>query len=162
MKLPATILAGTILGVMAGCGTSGSDDEPLTVGAASSLRTALADYAGQDDSLDPVRVSFAGSDLIAAQIRPGAGIDGIAAASTSDPDELFKDGLVGKPVPYARNEVVIGVPAGSGIDSELFQEAAGQLFPTTLDILGRVQIFVPKEQASEARKQLDEYLNATE
>ncbi len=117
MKLPATILAGTILGVMAGCGSSGSDDEPLTVGAASSLRTALADYAGQDDSLDPVRVSFAGSDLIAAQIRQGAGIDVIAAASTSDPDELFKDGLVGKPVPYARNEVVIGVPAGSGIDS---------------------------------------------
>ena len=52
--------------------------------------------------------------------------------------------------------------AGSGIDSELFQEAAGQLFPTTLDILGRVQIFVPKEQAGEAQKLLDEYNNATE
>ena len=47
--------------------------------------------------------------------------------------------------------------AGSGIDSELFQEAAGQLFPTALDVLGRVQIFVPKEQAGEARRLLEEY-----
>lgn len=59
-------------------------------------------------------------------------------------------------------DIIKAYLAGSGIDSELFQEAAGQLFPTTLDILGRVQIFVPKEQESEARKHLDEYLKATE
>ena len=59
-------------------------------------------------------------------------------------------------------DIIKAFLAGSGIDSELFQEAAGQLFPTTLDILGRVQIFVPKEQVNEARKLLEEYNNATE
>ena len=59
-------------------------------------------------------------------------------------------------------DIIKAYLAGSGIDSELFQEAAGQLFPTSLDILGRVQIFVPKDQAEEARKLLEEYDNASE
>ena len=59
-------------------------------------------------------------------------------------------------------DIIKAYLAGSGIDSELFQEAAGQLFPTALDILGRVQIFVPKEQAEEARKLLEEYNNTSE
>jgi hypothetical protein len=60
-------------------------------------------------------------------------------------------------------DIIKAYLAGSGIDSELFQEAAGQsLFPTTLDMLGRVQIFVPKEKADEARRLLEEYNNATE
>ena len=59
-------------------------------------------------------------------------------------------------------DIIKAYLAGSGIDSELFQEAAGQLFPTSLDILGRVQIFVPKEQAEEARILLEEYNTSTE
>ena len=48
-----------------------------------------------------------------------------------------------------------------GIETEIFQEALGQsIYPTTLDILGNVQLFVPKEQAEAARKLLDEYHNA--
>ena len=48
-----------------------------------------------------------------------------------------------------------------GVDVELFQESLGQhIYPTTLDILGRVEIFVSKEQAEDARKFLDEYNNA--
>ena len=51
----------------------------------------------------------------------------------------------------------------NGIEVELFQEAAGQsLFPTTLDILGLVQIFVPKENAALARQLLDEFNNLDE
>lgn len=43
-------------------------------------------------------------------------------------------------------------------DVELFQEALGQhIYPTVLDILGRVQIFVPKELLAEAQKLLEEY-----
>lgn len=43
-------------------------------------------------------------------------------------------------------------------DVELFQEAIGQsIYPTMLDILGRVQIFVPKEVLTEAQKLLEEY-----
>lgn len=46
----------------------------------------------------------------------------------------------------------------SSIEVELFQESLGQnIFPTTLDILGNVQLFVPTEQLDEARKLLKEY-----
>jgi len=45
-----------------------------------------------------------------------------------------------------------------GITTELFQEAIGHyIYPTTLDGMGRVQIFVSKENALEARKLIEEY-----
>ncbi len=45
-----------------------------------------------------------------------------------------------------------------GIPVELFQEAVGHLiYPTTLDGLARVQLFVPKEKAAFARTLLNEY-----
>jgi hypothetical protein len=45
-----------------------------------------------------------------------------------------------------------------GIELELFQEAVGHnVFPTNLDDFGRVQIFVSKENASQARKLFTEY-----
>jgi len=51
----------------------------------------------------------------------------------------------------------------SGIEVELFQEALGQhIYPTTLDVLGRVEIFVSKEQADAARELLEEYNNSQE
>lgn len=38
------------------------------------------------------------------------------------------------------------------IDVELFQESVGQnAFPVTNEILGRVQVFVPKEKMKEAK-----------
>ena len=46
-----------------------------------------------------------------------------------------------------------------GIQVELIQEAIGQLIPTNYDIFGRVQIFVPKEQFTEAEKLFDAYQN---
>lgn len=49
------------------------------------------------------------------------------------------------------------------IDVELFQESVGHhIYPVTVDGLGRVQIFVSKLQAKEARKMLEEYTNAKE
>lgn len=51
----------------------------------------------------------------------------------------------------------------SGIDVELFQESVGHhIYPVTIDGLGRVQIFVPKDQAKDAQQLLDEYINARE
>ena len=45
-----------------------------------------------------------------------------------------------------------------GIDVELFQESVGHhIYPVMIDGLGRVQIFVSKEQAAEARQLLEEY-----
>jgi len=50
-----------------------------------------------------------------------------------------------------------------GIEVELFQESIGHhIYPVTVDGLGRVQIFVSKEQAKEARQLLEEYNQATE
>jgi hypothetical protein len=50
-----------------------------------------------------------------------------------------------------------------GVESELFQESLGQhIYPTTLDILGNVQVFVPKEQIEFAQKCLEEYYNTDE
>lgn len=47
-----------------------------------------------------------------------------------------------------------------GIDSELFQESVGQhIYPVTIDVLGRVQLFVPKEQSAQAHQLLEEYYN---
>jgi len=46
-----------------------------------------------------------------------------------------------------------------GIETEIFQESLGQLIPTTLDLLGYVQIYVSKEQAEAAHKLLEEYNN---
>ena len=50
-----------------------------------------------------------------------------------------------------------------GIDVELFQEAVGHhIYPVTVNGLGRVQLFVSKEQATDARQLLDEYNKAME
>jgi hypothetical protein len=59
----------------------------------------------------------------------------------------------------AEAEVLKAFLLGNGIeDVELIQESLGQsVYPTTLDILGNVQLFVPKEQAEAARQLLDEY-----
>jgi hypothetical protein len=50
-----------------------------------------------------------------------------------------------------------------GIEIELFQEAVGHhIYPVTINGLGRVQLFVSKEQVEEARQLLEEYINAKE
>jgi molybdate transport system substrate-binding protein len=89
--------------VVAGCGGS-AGDEPVTVSAASSLKTAFQRY--EPDA----RYSFAGSDELAAQIRAGAEPDVYAAANTKLPDALFEEGLVERPVQFARNRLVVAVP----------------------------------------------------
>jgi hypothetical protein len=50
-----------------------------------------------------------------------------------------------------------------GIEVELFQESIGHhIYPVTVNGLGRVQIFVPKVQAKEARQLYEEYINSKE
>jgi molybdate transport system substrate-binding protein len=95
--------------VAAGCG----DDKPtMKVSAAASLKTALEDSAGSFGGADP-SFSFAGSDELAAQIRQGLKPDVYAAANTKLPADLYKEGLVEKPLPIATNRLVIAVPRGS-------------------------------------------------
>jgi molybdate transport system substrate-binding protein len=103
-----------ILVLLVGCG---NDDDPrLVVSAASSMTEALT-TCSQDFSGADVRLSFAGSDELAAQIRQGVKPDVYAAANTKLPEELNKEGLLSKPTEFATNELVIAVPKDSEIQS---------------------------------------------
>lgn len=59
-------------------------------------------------------------------------------------------------------DIIKAMLTSNGIDSELFQESVGSLYPTSLDMLGRVQIFVPKEHTEIAKKLMKEYNESPE
>ena len=102
-----------------GGGGSGSGPARLVVSAASSMTRALEECAprfGEEQDSD-VRLSFGGSDELAAQIRQGAPVDVYAAANTKLPDQLHADGRLGPPVKFATNEFVLAVRKGSDIRS---------------------------------------------
>ena len=104
--------------LIAGCdedGEDGAGSSELVISAASSLEPAFTAYV-ETAGID-AKQSFAGSDDLAAQIRQGVRPDIYAAANTSLPDALHDEGLVFEPVVFAGNELVLAVPAGSGIDS---------------------------------------------
>ena len=112
--------------VVVGCG---SDDEPagdepprLVVSAAASLSDALTACSTQFEGAD-VKLSFAGSDELAAQIRQGVKPDVYAAANTRLPEELADEGLLGTPVEFAGNELVIAV-GGDGTAVEKVEDMA--------------------------------------
>jgi molybdate transport system substrate-binding protein len=97
-----------LLAALAGCGGGGGGGNgKLTVSAAASLKKALPRYQPN------VRYSFAGSDVLAAQIKAGARPDVYAAANTKFPQQLFAAGLVEKPVVFAGNRLVVAVPTTS-------------------------------------------------
>ncbi|HET7574373.1 MAG TPA: molybdate ABC transporter substrate-binding protein, partial [Solirubrobacterales bacterium] len=101
---------------MAGCGGSGQAEPQLNVLGASSLTEALESYGGSFGGA-AVRSSFAGSDQLAAQIRQGAPADVFASADTAYPARLHAEGLVGEPVVFARNRLVVVEPAGGRLRS---------------------------------------------
>jgi molybdate transport system substrate-binding protein len=114
MRLAPAALAALLALIVAGCGekseptsTSGGT-ATLTVSAASSLQDALSHYPF---TAAQVRIQFAGSDALAAQIEQGVKPDVYAAANTKLPQQLFAKGLVEKPRVFAGNELVIAVPA---------------------------------------------------
>jgi molybdate transport system substrate-binding protein len=94
LALPASVPGGT----------------PITVFAASSLTEALPRI-----DIGP-RYSFAGSDQLAIQIQQGAPADVFAAASPKQPELLFRNGLVRKPVVFATNKLVVLVPRANPAD----------------------------------------------
>ena len=125
----AIVLLGLLacVAVATSCGddddSSGDDSSGsptrLVVSAASSMTEALERCApefGDAENAD-VKLSFAGSDDLAAQIRQGAPVDVYAAANTKLPDQLNADGLLDEPVDFATNEFVLAVPKDSEISS---------------------------------------------
>ena len=118
MKVGGVVLASIVLALAACGGDDGAAGKPqLTVSAAASLKTAFTAY-GEQFSGASTRFSFAGSDELAAQIEQGVKPDVFAAANTKLPDALYAKGLLEKPVVFAGNRLVLGVPAdGATVDS---------------------------------------------
>ena len=79
--------------LVSGCGGGEERGPRLVVSAASSLTEALTSCSGDFPDAD-VRLQFAGSDELAAQIRRGVKPDVFAAANTKLPDELHPEGLL--------------------------------------------------------------------
>lgn len=60
-------------------------------------------------------------------------------------------------------DVIESYLEAEGIDVELFQEAVGHtIYPTTIDGLAKIQIFVAKENLEEARKMIEHFNDQTE
>ena len=118
MKRLAALTAVCLLAGACGSGDDGgSGDRPrLVVSAAASMKEALTACAPDFEGAD-VKLSFAGSDELAAQIRQGVKPDVFAAANTLLPDALRSEGKLGKPVSFATNALVLAVPADSKVGS---------------------------------------------
>lgn len=116
MRWAKSVLGAVVVvpAILTGCG--GDKQPELTVAAAASLRTAFEAYAEQFADAR-VRLTFAGSDALAAQIRQGVRPDVYAAANTELPDALHAEGLIEAPTAFGINSLVLAVPSESQIES---------------------------------------------
>jgi molybdate transport system substrate-binding protein len=95
----ATVLAGGV-----GAKPSRTAASGLTVFAAASLTDVFP-------KIDPKEIyNFGGSNALAIQIRNGAPADVFASANTEIPSQLYKEGVILKPVNFTRNKLVVIVP----------------------------------------------------
>lgn len=117
--------------LLAGCERSDDGTTELIVGAASSLAPALEDIESEFESLHPhidLRVSSAGSQVIAAQLEAGAPIDVVALA---DPEALDRVGaLVGESSTFATNEIVM--VSRSGLEGLTIEDAGSGAYTVIL------------------------------
>jgi molybdate transport system substrate-binding protein len=110
------ILLALLVAALGGAGCGGSTDgdgtstPQLVVSAAASLQAAFTQY-GTRFTDAKARFSFAGSDVLAGQIRAGVRPDVYASANTTLPDALYVQGLVDKPIRFASNELVLATQA---------------------------------------------------
>jgi len=120
--IAAAGVAALAVTALAGCGTSASGDDgedtgtTLTVFAAASLKGSFEDLAEQFEASHggvDVRLSFAGSSDLVAQIQQGAPADVFASADTANMDKLVADDLVAAPQDFATNTLEIAVPPGN-------------------------------------------------
>jgi molybdate transport system substrate-binding protein len=105
------VAVAVLLGVVAaGCGRSSSSS---TASSASGQPTVLA--AASLTKVFPqiapgAKYTFGGSGALETDIEHGAPADVFAAASPKQPAQLYAKGLVGKPVKFATNTLVLIVP----------------------------------------------------
>lgn len=88
----------------------------LTVAAAASLTEAFSDAEGVlEDEISGLDLtfSFAGSGALVTQVQEGAPVDVLATADRASIQSLADLGIVGTPVPFARNQLQILVAPGN-------------------------------------------------
>jgi molybdate transport system substrate-binding protein len=102
--LGAFFAATFVLLLPSGTSAQSADSGRLVVFAAASLTEVFPAINKQP------AYAFAGSDQLAFQIQQGAPADVFAAASPKYPDQLYQQGLVEKPIPFATNTLVLIVP----------------------------------------------------
>ena len=98
--VPVAVVAALLIVAPAGARSNAK----LTIFAAASLTEAFQAFDGGQT------YSFAGSNTLAAQIKQGAPADVFASASPTYTQDLFRQGLVEKPVTFATNRLVLIVP----------------------------------------------------
>lgn len=88
-------------------------EEPVTVFAAASLKTALDEVAQVYD--EPLVISYAGSSALARQVQLGAPADVVFLANTDWMDVLDREGLIaaGTRIDLLGNRLVLAGPAGA-------------------------------------------------
>ena len=119
-----------------GCGGSGggsaqgeerSKGGQITVLAASSLTDAFEELAGTFKEQNPgteVKMSFAASSELLAQIKQGAPADVFASASEKNMDSAVGEDLVGEASVFARNRPVVIVPSNDPAGMDEFEDLA--------------------------------------
>lgn len=106
------VVIGCALALASGAGARAVEGRPVALAASSLARVLPSIYPD-------ARVSAAGSNRLAQQIRFGARFDVFLSASPVYTQRLFRETLVRKPVPFATNELVLIVPRSNpaGIES---------------------------------------------
>lgn len=114
MRSAHAALVPLALACAAGSAGCGAEKPEITVAAAASLQRPLTACAGQFRGAR-VRLSFGGSDELAARVRQGVKPDLYLAANARIPAALAREGLLGPPVAFASGKLVLAVPHRSRI-----------------------------------------------
>jgi len=125
LLVAAFALAATFAVVASACDGDGDERERLTVFAAASLTEAFTEAAARFEEDHPydVTFNFAGSPALRAQLDQGAQADVYATADDENMQAALDAGLVeAPPVTFARNRMVIIVPAGNPGDIHLLPD----------------------------------------
>lgn len=108
--------AAPLAALMAAATAQVASAETVRVFAPASLVEAFRDVAAlyeQQHAGDAIELNFAGSQVLRTQIEQGAPADVFASADLAHADALKAAGLLGPDDVFARNRLVVVVPAGS-------------------------------------------------
>jgi molybdate transport system substrate-binding protein len=113
-----TSLALALVALAAGCGTTSTTATHSTGAPGSEPGSKPTVYAAASltkvfPAIANAKYTFGGSGALETDIEQGAPADVFAAASPKQPAQLYAKGLVGKPVEFATNTLVLIVPKGN-------------------------------------------------